>query len=110
MPTGIKMKRAFLILLASVTVLSSAAMADDAYVTRDQISQAQQALRQEGFYVATDGTMNPRTVAALRAYQATNQLPVTGTLDSDTMASLYVDDPTNAARDQQAVRINQRGY
>lgn len=72
--------------------------------TRDQIAQAQQALRQEGFYVATDGTLNFHTVQALRAYQQKNQLPVTGMLDETSMQALGIEDPVSAAREQAQMR------
>lgn len=39
---------------------------------------------------ATDGVMGPRTVAPLKAYQKSENLPTTGTMDGDTRAKLGV--------------------
>jgi localization factor PodJL len=51
----------------------------------------QQVLRDKGFDPGTtDGLMGPRTTAALTAYQESEQLPATGTMDADTAAKLGV--------------------
>jgi osmotically-inducible protein OsmY len=56
-----------------------------------QVIAMQQALKDKGFDPgATDGVMGPRTAAALKAYQKSENLPTTGTMDGDTGAKLGV--------------------
>ncbi len=51
-------------------------------LTEDQIKQAQEALKMEGFHPGpVDGVVGPRTRQALRAYQAREGLPQTSVLD-----------------------------
>jgi rare lipoprotein A len=57
--------------------------------TEDQIKQAQEALKVEGFHPGpVDGVVGPRTRQALRAYQAREGLPQTGGLDEGTFHRL----------------------
>jgi hypothetical protein len=56
-----------------------------------QVIAMQQALKDKGFDPGgTDGVMGPRTEAALKAYQKSEKLPATGTMDGDTGAKLGV--------------------
>lgn len=56
-----------------------------------QVRAMQQALKDKGFDPGeTDGVMGPRTAAALMAYQKSEKLPATGTMDGDTGAKLGV--------------------
>jgi hyperosmotically inducible protein len=56
-----------------------------------QVVVMQQALKDKGFDPgATDGVMGPRTTTALKAYQKSENLPTTGTMDGDTSAKLGV--------------------
>ena len=56
-----------------------------------QVVAMQQALKDKGFDPgATDGVMGPRTAEALKAYQKSENLPMTGTMDGDTGAKLGV--------------------
>jgi hyperosmotically inducible protein len=56
-----------------------------------QVLAMQQALKDKGFDPgATDGVLGPKTVAALKAYQKSVNLPTTGTMDGDTGAKLGV--------------------
>jgi hypothetical protein len=58
-------------------------------VTSSDVQQAQQKLAQEGLYHGRiDGTVGPATQRAIRAYQRRSGLPVTATLDPQTLASL----------------------
>jgi rare lipoprotein A len=58
-------------------------------LTPDQITQAQEALKLEGFSPGSiDGRLGPRTRQALRAYQARQGLPQTGDLDNTTFHRL----------------------
>jgi hypothetical protein len=53
------------------------------------IVKAQQALKDDGFYSGPiDGTMTESTREALRSFQESNQLNVTGTIDRDTARQL----------------------
>ena len=54
-----------------------------------QVIAMQQALKDKGLDPgATDGVRGPRTAAALKAYQKSENLPTTGTMDGDTGAKL----------------------
>ena len=56
-----------------------------------QVTAMQEALKDKGFDPGgTDGVMGPRTAAALRAYQKSENLPTTGTMDGGTGAKLGV--------------------
>ena len=58
-------------------------------VEASNIAEAQQLLRQNGFYSGpVDGTMNERTREALRSFQESRQLNVTGRIDNDTAQEL----------------------
>ena len=60
-------------------------------LSRNDIEQIQQKLKQEGLYRARiDGLVGPGTQQALRAYQRKHGLPVTATLNPQTLASLNV--------------------
>jgi hyperosmotically inducible periplasmic protein len=56
-----------------------------------QVITMQQALKDKGFDPGgTDGVMGPRTASALKAYQKSEKLPTTGTMDRDTGVKLGV--------------------
>jgi rare lipoprotein A len=58
-------------------------------LTEDQIKQAQEALKTEGFHPgAVDGVVGRQTREALRAYQTREGLPPTGVLDEPTLSRL----------------------
>jgi rare lipoprotein A len=58
-------------------------------LTEDQVKQAQEALKVEGFHPgAVDGVVGRRTREALRAYQTREGLPATGILDEPTFSRL----------------------
>ena len=60
-------------------------------VSRSDIEQVQQKLQQEGLYHGKiDGLSGPGTQQALRAYQRQHGLPVTATLDPQTLSSLGI--------------------
>jgi hypothetical protein len=57
----------------------------------DQVKQVQEALKAKGHDPGPiDGTMGAETQEALRAFQKSQDLPVTGQLDSDTIDKLGV--------------------
>jgi peptidoglycan hydrolase-like protein with peptidoglycan-binding domain len=59
--------------------------------SQSQVMATQQALKDKGFDPGgTDGVMGPRTAAALMAYQKSENLATTGTIDGDTRAKLGV--------------------
>ena len=58
---------------------------------KDQITQAQNLLKQRGFYSgAADGHLNPDTRAGLRKYQEAEGLKVTGTLNGVTLQKMSI--------------------
>ena len=60
-------------------------------MSQDQIKKIQQALKDKGHDPGPiDGNMNARTQQALRAFQKSQNLTVTGTLDSSTASALGV--------------------
>jgi Putative peptidoglycan binding domain len=62
------------------------------------VRAAQQALRDKGFDPGpADGTMGPKTTAAVKEFQQKNNLTVTGTLDADTRDRLMASSPPSAS-------------
>lgn len=57
---------------------------------RATVQSVQASLKNEGHSVSVDGVWGPRTASALRNFQQANNLPATGTLDSQTMAALDI--------------------
>jgi photosystem II stability/assembly factor-like uncharacterized protein len=63
--------------------------------TDDSVRRAQQALDRAGYTIGTpDGQMGPRTVAAIKRFQADRYLSVTGQLDETTLAALGISGAT----------------
>ena len=63
---------------------------------RARVRELQRTLQQAGFYGGdVDGRFGPRTQIAVRRYQASEQLPVTGELDPRTARALGVDLPAS---------------
>jgi peptidoglycan hydrolase-like protein with peptidoglycan-binding domain len=59
--------------------------------TKDQIKQAQDILRQRGFYAGESaGKLDPTTREGLRKYQGAEGLKVTGTLNAATLQKMNV--------------------
>lgn len=64
-------------------------MAHHAGWTKAQIKEAQEGLKKAGFYKGdTTGVFNADTRKALKAYQKSNKLPVTGRLSEDVLDKL----------------------
>jgi peptidoglycan hydrolase-like protein with peptidoglycan-binding domain len=62
----------------------------DQMLAKDMVQLAQSQLKVAGFDPGhVDGIFDQQTVAALRKYQAANQLPVTGLLDESTRRELF---------------------
>lgn len=60
-------------------------------VSGDVVHRAQEALERAGYGIgASDGQMGPRTIAAIKKFQADRYLPATGQLDVGTIAALGV--------------------
>jgi peptidoglycan hydrolase-like protein with peptidoglycan-binding domain len=58
---------------------------------RGDVKKVQETLRDKGYYTGTvDGIMGPQTRAAIRQYQQSENLPVTGHLDGGTAGKLGV--------------------
>lgn len=57
----------------------------------EMVRRAQNALKEQGYFEGqADGTLGPRTTAALRTYQKEHNLPETGDLDPQTAKSLGI--------------------
>lgn len=54
------------------------------------IESVQSSLKDEGHNVSVDGVWGPRTAAALREFQQSKDLPVTGQIDTQTLAALDI--------------------
>jgi peptidoglycan hydrolase-like protein with peptidoglycan-binding domain len=71
------------------TASTSQSSLDWPRVTSSDVQQIQQKLQHDGLYHGKiDGLVGPGTQQALRVYQRNNALPVTATLDPQTMNSL----------------------
>ncbi len=58
-------------------------------MSRDEVKQAQQKLKTAGLYQGQiDGIAGPQTKQAVTSFQQAHNLPATGTLDQQTMATL----------------------
>src|SRR5919202_3743330 len=58
---------------------------------KDQITQAQNLLKQRGYYTGeADGKLNPDTRAGLKKYQEAEGLKVTGTLNAVTLEKMNI--------------------
>jgi putative peptidoglycan binding protein/uncharacterized protein len=65
-----------------------------------RIGQAQERLKAAGFNPGSiDGVLGPRTMEALRRYQASQRLPTTGSLDETTRQALLAGDLTPKTSD-----------
>ena len=78
----------------SLTSLGFAASPDDekpAVSHRHDIKKVQESLHDKGYYHAhVDGVLGPQTREAIRQYQQSENLPVTGRLDGETAGKLGV--------------------
>ncbi len=78
----------------SLTSLGFAANPDEekpAVSHSQDITKVQESLRDKGFYHAhVDGVLGPQTREAVRQYQKSENLPVTGRLDAETAGKLGV--------------------
>ena len=67
----------------------------DSEAANTEIVKAQQLLKDYGYYAGPlDGTMNQRTSEALRSFQESRQLNVTGRIDKETAQELGLSDKT----------------
>jgi peptidoglycan hydrolase-like protein with peptidoglycan-binding domain len=65
-------------------------------ITKDNLKLLQERLQAEGVYAGpVDGEMNAQTEAALRQYQQKQGLPVSGTVDEETLRQLQLRLPTS---------------
>ena len=76
---------------SGASVTPSATIHKDMQLTKEQIIALQSALAKRSVYRGkADGTLGKETQAALRQFQKTNHLPVTGNPDEQTMEKLGV--------------------
>ena len=82
--------RVIFILLMTVT-LGLCLMPSASALDRGDTKKVQETLRDKGYYTApVDGILGPQTRAAIRQYQQSENLPVTGRLDAETAGKLGV--------------------
>jgi len=68
------------------------AQADSDAIYRAQVKQVQAALNAAGYSAGpADGALGPKSRAAIVRYQSDNELPATGTVDANLLASLGID-------------------
>ncbi len=60
-----------------------------------QVQEIQTSLRERGYDLSVDGQWGPQTESAIREFQNANNLSVTGSLDSQTLAELDLDFDTS---------------
>ena len=82
--------RNYLVAAALAAGTSAAFAADRIYVDGDTVRETQQILRDRGFQVGVDGIMGPRTQAALRQFQKSENLDPTGRLNRQTLVALGI--------------------
>jgi peptidoglycan hydrolase-like protein with peptidoglycan-binding domain len=82
--------RNYLVAAALAAGTSTALAADRIYVDGDTVRETQQILRDRGFQVGVDGIMGPRTQAALRQFQKSENLDPTGRLNRQTLVALGI--------------------
>jgi peptidoglycan hydrolase-like protein with peptidoglycan-binding domain len=78
----------YLVALVIAAVAPIALAAEPLFVDGDTVREVQQTLRDRGFRVGVDGIMGPRTQAALRLFQKSENLEETGRLNPGTLAAL----------------------
>ena len=72
---------------------------DDKNADRDPVKAAQKALKERGYEVdEPDGKLGPKTTTAVRAFQKSEGLQVTGRLDKETMTRLRAGKHESATR------------
>jgi peptidoglycan hydrolase-like protein with peptidoglycan-binding domain len=66
-------------------------------LSKDTLNVVQQRLQAEGVYSGPlDGELNAQTQAALRQYQAKQQIPVSGAPDPETLKELQIRPPAGS--------------
>ena len=82
---------AALVLTLGILGLSHAQIASAANHNREDIEKVQQTLTDKGFHPGkVDGVLGHQTRSAIREYQKSESLPVTGRLDAETAGKLGV--------------------
>ena len=114
--------RSSLVAVAFALGASSVAFAADRlYVDGDTVREVQRTLVDRGFRVGVDGIMGPRTQAALRQFQKSENLDPTGRLNRQTLVALGLEESASAGAgaqkqySQEIVRkvqatLNARGF
>ena len=75
---------------ADANVTASGDAQPPASYDSERIQTIQQNLQDEGYQLSADGVWGPQTAQAIRRFQQQNDLDVTGTLNSETLAALDV--------------------
>lgn len=96
------MKLSNYLLAAAIAVGASTALAADRiYVDGDTVRETQQILKDRGFNVGVDGIMGPRTQAALRQFQKSENLDPTGRLNRQTLVALGIQESAASGASEQ---------
>lgn len=66
------------------------AIANGGAVTSRDVESVQKHLNEQGFDVSVDGVVGNQTRAALKSYQAANNLPATGNIDAQTIEFMRI--------------------
>jgi peptidoglycan hydrolase-like protein with peptidoglycan-binding domain len=89
LPLGYMKSRLVVTVAALIIGAGAGVMPSGAAERGADVARAQEALKQQGHDPgAIDGVYGPRTAAALKAYQQSQQLEATGQLDDATLARL----------------------
>ena len=81
----------FTLLAIGMLGLSLTSLASAANTSKEDIEKVQRSLTDKGFHPGNvDGTLGSRTRSAIREYQKSENLPVTGRLDAETAGKLGV--------------------
>ena len=90
--SAVTWRRVALTFLAiGIVGLSLTSIASAANLNKEDIEKVQKSLIDKGYHPGNvDGVLGPRTRAAIRQYQKSETLPVTGRLDADTAGKLGV--------------------
>src|SRR5919109_1205182 len=94
------MKRVYSPITAALaaTAIASTSAADNLYVDADTVRKVQETLNARGYKAgAPNGILGESTRSALRAFQKSENIVVTGSLNPRTLARLGINDPRAAS-------------
>lgn len=92
-----------------VLAFAGAADARSSSMSSSDVRHVQQALNDAGYDVRVDGKWGPGTERAMREYQRSHNLSVTGRADRDTLASMNIDMPRHMSGSSGTTRSSTMG-